>query len=75
MLDRLLTFRAAPGPDDNDPVFAAASTLLNETSAKADLQSFIFSATMSKDLQHNLKRRQKRTKPGTKRATALGERY
>ncbi|OCF44081.1 ATP-dependent RNA helicase MAK5 [Kwoniella heveanensis CBS 569] len=44
------------GPDDDDPVFAAMSTLLTEAAAKNDMQTFVFSATLSKDLQQNLKR-------------------
>jgi ATP-dependent RNA helicase DDX24/MAK5 len=37
------------------------------------MQTFVFSATLSKDLQQNLKRRHKATKKGVKRASALGE--
>ncbi|WVF66002.1 hypothetical protein IAT40_000740 [Kwoniella sp. CBS 6097] len=48
---------ATQGPDDDDPVFAAMSTLLTEAAAKEDMQTFVFSATLSKDLQQNLKRR------------------
>lgn len=45
--------------DDEDPVFAAASTQLTETPARDDMQTFVFSATLSKDLQVNLKRRKR----------------
>ena len=37
------------------------------------MQTFVFSATLSKDLQNNLKRRQKVGKKGGKKATALGQ--
>ena len=36
------------------------------------MQTFVFSATLSKDLQQNLKKRYKGGKKGAKRATALG---
>ncbi|WVR03687.1 hypothetical protein IAU60_000682 [Kwoniella sp. DSM 27419] len=48
---------AVQGPDDDDPVFAAMSTRLTESSARDDMQTFVFSATLSKDLQQNLKKR------------------
>ncbi|KAK8861716.1 ATP-dependent RNA helicase MAK5 [Kwoniella newhampshirensis] len=47
----------AQGPDDDDPVFAAMSTLFEESAARSDMQTFVFSATLSKDLQQNLKKR------------------
>lgn len=37
------------------------------------MQTFIFSATLSKDLQNNLKRQKRIPRKGTKKATALGE--
>jgi hypothetical protein len=55
-----------------DPIFAAAATTLSETSAREDMQTFVFSATLSKELQNNLKRRQRVGKKGRK-ATALGQ--
>ncbi|KDQ09051.1 hypothetical protein BOTBODRAFT_138240 [Botryobasidium botryosum FD-172 SS1] len=48
---------------EQDPVFLAA----NEASVKSPnetLQTFVFSATLSKDLQHNLTRRQGHAKQG-----------
>lgn len=39
------------------------------------MQTFVFSATLSKDLQQNLKRKQRKPKNGTKRASALGQLY
>ncbi|WVW82057.1 hypothetical protein I302_104062 [Kwoniella bestiolae CBS 10118] len=53
------TGAATQGPDDDDPVFAQMSTLLEDAEARDDMQTFVFSATLSKDLQQNLKRRQK----------------
>ncbi|WRT63931.1 uncharacterized protein IL334_000858 [Kwoniella shivajii] len=47
------------GPDDDDPVFAQMSTLLEDSKARDDMQTFVFSATLSKDLQQNLQRRHK----------------
>jgi ATP-dependent RNA helicase DDX24/MAK5 len=62
------------GPDDEDPVFAAASTTITETVAREDMQTFVFSATLSKDLQHNLKQKRRApSKKGGKKATALGK--
>lgn len=61
------------GPDDDDPVFAAAASAAPESQPRADMQTFVFSATLSKDLQQNLKRKQRKPKAGTKRASALGE--
>lgn len=61
------------GEDDDDPLFAAASTALTETEAKDDMQTFVFSATLSKDLQQNLKKRgRKPLKRAGRKATALG---
>ncbi|WWD09175.1 hypothetical protein V865_007297 [Kwoniella europaea PYCC6329] len=48
---------ATQGPDDDDPVFAQMSTMLEDSTARDDMQTFVFSATLSKDLQQNLKRR------------------
>ncbi|WWC86013.1 uncharacterized protein L201_000884 [Kwoniella dendrophila CBS 6074] len=50
---------ASQGPDDEDPVFAQMSTMLEDSEARDDMQTFVFSATLSKDLQQNLKRKQK----------------
>ena len=63
----------AVGPDEDDPVFANAANVLSDTEANEDMQTFVFSATLSKDLQNNLKRRQKVSKKGGKKATALGQ--
>jgi ATP-dependent RNA helicase DDX24/MAK5 len=60
------------GPDDDDPVFAETSTILTQSLPREDMQTFVFSATLSKDLQQNLKKRYKGGKKGAKRATALG---
>jgi len=63
------------GPDDDDPIFAATSALFNDVTARTDMQTFVFSATLSKDLQTNLKKRYRAgPKKGKKKvATALGE--
>jgi len=75
---QLMCSRTA-GPDDDDPIFAATSALFNDSSARADMQTFVFSATLSKDLQQNLKKRyraeSKPSKKGGRKATALGELY
>jgi ATP-dependent RNA helicase DDX24/MAK5 len=64
----------AVGPDEDDPVFANASSLLSDTEGREDMQTFVFSATLSKDLQLNLKRRQRTSgKKNTKKASALGK--
>jgi hypothetical protein len=63
----------ATGPDEDDPVFANAANVLSDTEAREDMQTFVFSATLSKDLQNNLKRKQRVSKKGSKKATALGE--
>lgn len=62
------------GPDDQDPVFAATSSRLTDSPARDDMQTFVFSATLSKDLQQNLKRRNRSStskKRPTKQASAL----
>jgi ATP-dependent RNA helicase DDX24/MAK5 len=61
-------------PDDEDPTFKATATLLTSTAAREDMQTFVFSATLSKDLQQNLKRKGafKSKKGKGKKATALG---
>ena len=68
----LIIHRQTQGPDDDDPVFAAA-TMLSSVEARADMQTFVYSATLSKDLQRNLKRRKtKSSKKGeTKKGSAL----
>ena len=72
-----LTNSRTAGPDDDDPIFAATSALFNDSSARGDMQTFVFSATLSKDLQQNLKKRyraeSKPSKKGGKKATALGK--
>ena len=62
------------GPDDDDPIFATATSILSETPARDDMQTFVFSATLSKDLQQNLKHRSRApAKKGRgKKASALG---
>ncbi|WWC58365.1 uncharacterized protein I303_100905 [Kwoniella dejecticola CBS 10117] len=63
---------ASQGPDDDDPVFAQLSTLLEDSEARDDMQTFVFSATLSKDLQQNLKRRLHRASKGKgKRSSTL----
>lgn len=73
MADRKLTPSNTVGPDDDDPIFAAGSAILADAAPREDMQTFVFSATLSKDLQQNLKRRQKPNKKGVKKASALGE--
>lgn len=60
-----------PTDDDEDPVFAASATTLTETSAREDMQTFVFSATLSKDLQQNLKKRKRKPSKGKRKASAL----
>lgn len=59
--------------EEDDPVFAAAATTMTEQPAREDMQTFIFSATLSKDLQNNLKRQKRTSRKGPKTASALGE--
>lgn len=54
-------------------MFAEASTALTQAQAREDMQTFVFSATLSKDLQQNLKKRNRKPmKKGARKATALG---
>ena len=67
------TLSQTQGPDDDDPVFAAAASLLTHSPSRDDMQTFVFSATLSKDLQQSLKLR-RRTVPKkgvTKNASTL----
>lgn len=66
-------FSLTVGPDDDDPIFAANANTLSETAARDDMQTFVFSATLSKDLQQNLKKRQRSGAKTGKKASALGE--
>lgn len=50
--------------EENDATFAAASTALTRAEAREDLQTFVFSATLSKDLQANLKKRNRTRRKG-----------
>jgi ATP-dependent RNA helicase DDX24/MAK5 len=59
---------APPTEDDDDPVFAQAATTLTSTPAREDMQTFVFSATLSKDLQVNLKKK-RRARTGRKSST------
>ncbi|WVO14692.1 hypothetical protein L204_102330 [Cryptococcus depauperatus] len=59
------------GPDDDDPVFQSLSTALEEAIPREDLQTFVFSATLSKDLQRNLKRRNKNHRGKGKKSSTL----
>ena len=65
--------RQTKGPDDADPVFADTPSLLTDLPPRDDMQTFIFSATLSKDLQLNLKRRYRAASKKTsgKKASAL----
>ncbi|BEI79786.1 hypothetical protein CcaverHIS002_0103150 [Cutaneotrichosporon cavernicola] len=54
--------------EEEDDVFKAASTALSSAQARDDMQTFVFSATLSKDLQANLKRFKRRGK-GKKSST------
>ncbi|KIO25301.1 hypothetical protein M407DRAFT_210855 [Tulasnella calospora MUT 4182] len=68
-----LTFREREGDQTTDPEFPTETA---ETSAGSDaLQTLVFSATLSKDLQQNLKKRKQRhskVKSGQKESSALG---
>ncbi|GMK59849.1 hypothetical protein CspeluHIS016_0900660 [Cutaneotrichosporon spelunceum] len=59
-----LTQRGQVGDEDEDEdeIFKAASTALSAAHARDDMQTFVFSATLSKDLQANLKRYKRRGK-------------
>lgn len=70
---RVLILSATAGPDDDDPIFAAITSSEATSQPREDTQTFVFSATLSKDLQQNLKRRQRKPKAGVKRASALGQ--
>lgn len=61
------------GPDDDDPVFQAMATIFEESVARDDMQTYVFSATLSKDLQTNLKRRSRSWKGKGKRSSTLGK--
>ncbi|BEJ10856.1 hypothetical protein CspHIS471_0102780 [Cutaneotrichosporon sp. HIS471] len=63
-----LTQRANDQVEEEDDIFKAASTALSSTQARDDMQTFVFSATLSKDLQANLKRFKRRGK-GKKSST------
>ncbi|KAH8090622.1 P-loop containing nucleoside triphosphate hydrolase protein [Filobasidium floriforme] len=41
---------------EDDPTFARTNTKADTTAVRADIKTFVFSATLSKDLQGNLKR-------------------
>ncbi|EIW66497.1 hypothetical protein TREMEDRAFT_65359 [Tremella mesenterica DSM 1558] len=56
--------------EEEDPVFAATSSL-DDVSARSDMQTFIFSATLSKDLQQNFKRKKRGSQKGDKKSSAL----
>lgn len=45
---------------EEDPIFRRSSRPIDSTTVRQDLQTFVFSATLSKDLQTNLKRGFKR---------------
>lgn len=70
---RLKLTTSPTGPDEDDPVFANAANVLADTEANEKMQTFVFSATLSKDLQNNLKRKQRVPKKGSKKASALGK--
>lgn len=54
--DRRAYNRQGTNADESDPTFKRATRELDLTEARDDLQTFVFSATLSKDLQTNLKR-------------------
>lgn len=56
--------RQGTNADESDPTFKRATRELDLTEARDDLQTFVFSATLSKDLQTNLKRGNWRGKKG-----------
>lgn len=59
-----LDCRQGTNADESDPTFKRATRELDLTEARDDLQTFVFSATLSKDLQTNLKRGNWRGKKG-----------
>ena len=48
--------RQTTNASEDDPIFARTNTKADTTAVRADIKTFVFSATLSKDLQGNLKR-------------------
>lgn len=64
---RLTRRKTEDDEDDYEDDFATAVTSHSKTDrlpSRPDMRTFVFSATMSKDLQRNLKKRGRRYKPG-----------
>lgn len=58
---------------EDDPTFKLATREVDSIAARDDMQTFVFSATLSKDLQTNLKRGRRPTKKGKKeKGSTLG---
>ncbi|KAG8732185.1 ATP-dependent RNA helicase [Ceratobasidium sp. 423] len=63
-----------PNEMADDPVFAeAAAAAVDSTPANEQMQTFVFSATMSKELQTNLSRRSGRRKNKDKKSSTLDD--
>lgn len=60
--------------EDEDDVFKAAGTALTAAQARDDMQTFVFSATLSKDLQANLKRYRRKGRKSSSTLEDLVER-
>lgn len=55
------SYNAEHVDEDEDDIFKAAGTALTSAEARDDMQTFVFSATLSKDLQNNLKKFKRRS--------------
>lgn len=60
LTQRSISSNAEHLDEDEDDVFKAAGTALTGAQARDDMQTFVFSATLSKDLQANLKKFKRR---------------
>jgi hypothetical protein len=68
-----IEFRETSIELEDDPVFAAASAAAVESApVNEHMQTFVFSATLSKELQTNLSRRSGRKGSNTQKSSTLG---
>jgi ATP-dependent RNA helicase DDX24/MAK5 len=71
------TFRSEDGDEEDipdQPQGQSALAQIEKTPVNEKMQTFIFSATMSKDLQQNLRKRHKARRRSGQTASSLGER-
>lgn len=77
----LISFQADPHRSNTidaefeDDFKLSSGTALDRFDARPDMRTFVFSATMSKDMQRNLKKRSRYIEPGetTDDMSSLGE--